>query len=100
MNDLLSERGPHLSFVVSISASLVMEQQPRDSAPTARLQTNTTCRQDLTTLHYTGRLPALVERSILKMSRVGAQQPSCSPKMRRGGLRRTFARLPDLLRKD
>src|SRR6516162_11931761 len=32
MNDLLSERGPRLSFVVSISTSLVVEQQPRDEA--------------------------------------------------------------------
>src|SRR6516162_3298588 len=32
MNDLLSERGPRLSFVVSISTSLVVEQQPHDEA--------------------------------------------------------------------
>jgi hypothetical protein len=40
--------------------------------PTGRLpvmMTNTTRRQDLTALPYTGRLPAPVERSISRMSR-------------------------------
>src|SRR5262249_11636825 len=53
-----------------ITGGLPSHHSARSNTPTGRLQTNPTCRQDLTALHYTGRLPALVERSILKMSPV------------------------------
>jgi hypothetical protein len=61
------------------------------------MMTNTTRRQDLTALPYTGRLPARVERSISRMSRAGDSAAGLRIKDEARQNAAKVAKLPELL---